>query len=102
MSSMVHMGGAVKLTDLQLKSGPYSAFRGYSASKLENVLTARRMNTMISRSEVRPASRSVTDPHVFLVHQIRKAACKRLWDSGLPFPRLFCELQPEFVCLINY
>lgn len=44
MSSMMELGGTVNLNDLQLERGSYSGFRGYSTSKLENVLTAKQIH----------------------------------------------------------
>lgn len=49
VSSFMQMGGVVDLNDLQLERGRYSGFRGYCASKLENVLTARNLNSILSR-----------------------------------------------------
>ncbi len=49
MSSFMEMGGVINLNDLQLEREPYSGFRGYCASKLENVLTAKHMQRLFAR-----------------------------------------------------
>lgn len=50
LTSSVHTGGVVDLHDLQLQEGHYTGFRGYAASKLENILAAKRMHTILPRS----------------------------------------------------
>jgi len=50
LSSCVHTGGDVDLEDLQLQKGRYSGFRGYTASKLQNILAAKHMHSLFVRN----------------------------------------------------